>query len=73
MSHKDKMFGKAATLSDICSGIVVTKKTMNFTSNTILTFVSNRVPLRQKLISFMPTNFNFCTTSNYFSCNTKLF
>ena len=26
-----------------------------------------------KLITFMHTNFNFCTTSKYFSCDAKLF
>ena len=30
-------------------------------------------PFSQKLITFMHTNFNFCTTSKYFLCDTNLF
>ena len=29
-------------------------------------------PFRQKLVTFMATIFNFCTTSKYFSCDAKL-
>ena len=30
-------------------------------------------PFRKKLKTFIHTNFNFCTTSKYFSCDTKIF
>ena len=29
-------------------------------------------PFQQKLIKFTHANFNFCKTSKYFSCDTKL-
>lgn len=35
--------------------------------------VSYRALFRQKLITLTSTNFNLCTTSKYFSCDTKPF
>ena len=35
--------------------------------------MQNGAPFRQKLGTFMATIFNFCTTSKYFSRDTKLF
>ena len=73
---KRRLIGYVYVLYSIInnSKILFSKKELNYIKAKVLSLrYYYGAPFWKKLVTIMATIFNFCTTSKYFSCDTKLF